>query len=58
MLASAFQREMGADLCTLDIKQDCIGMVGAVRNEKLSGKAVLGSLQRVAMLGGELALTG
>ncbi|QTP54686.1 DUF2399 domain-containing protein [Billgrantia sulfidoxydans] len=58
VLALAFQREMGADLRTLDMQQDRIGMAGAVRDEKLSGKAALGSLQRVAMPGGAVAVKG
>lgn len=58
VLAHAFQREMGADLITLDMQQDRIGMAGAVRDEKLSGKAAMGSLQRVAMPGGTIAVKG
>lgn len=58
VLARAFQREMGADLRTLDMQQDRIGMAGVVRDEKLSGKAALGSLQRVAMPGGAVAVKG
>jgi len=58
VLAHAFQREMGADLVTLNMQQDRIGMAGDVRDEKLSGKAALGSLQRVAMPGGSVVVTG
>ncbi|QFU02077.1 hypothetical protein FIU83_10530 [Halomonas sp. THAF5a] len=58
VLANAFQRELGADLRTLDMQQDRIGMAGAVRDEKLSGKAALGSLQRVAMPGGAVVVRG
>lgn len=56
VLAHAFQREMGADLITLDMQQDRIGMAGALRDEKLSGNAPLGSLQRVAMPGGSVVV--
>lgn len=58
VLAHAFQREMGADLITLGMQQDRIGMAGAVRDEKLSGKAALGSLQRVALPGGAVVVKG
>lgn len=56
VLAGAFEREMGADLRTLDMQQDRIGMAGVVRDEKLSGMAALGSLQRVAMPGGAVVV--
>ncbi|TLF52748.1 DUF2399 domain-containing protein [Halomonas urmiana] len=58
VLEKAFEREMGEDLRTLDMQQDRIGMAGDVRNEKLSGQPALGSLQRVAMPGGSVVVTG
>ena len=58
VLENAFEREMGADLRTLDMQQDRIGMAGDVRNEKLSGQPALGSLQRVAMPGGSVVVKG